>query len=100
MPDCPRWLDIFIKLVRPGALALMVGLLVFGGLFFAGLELFIQGAGERAATVFVSFFRAMDDNYYTTVQVMFTVYVAGRSGQAIATSISDAKVKVANADAG
>lgn len=91
MENCPRWLDIFIKLVRPGSLAAMVGLLVFGGLIFAMVEFFFPTAGARAADVFVNFFRAMDDNYYTTIQVMFTAYVVGRSSQAIAESVSKAK---------
>lgn len=93
MENCPRWVDLFIKLVRPGALGAMVGLLVFGGLAFAAVEFFFPLRGEQAAEVFVGFFRAMDDNYYTTVQVMFTAYVFGRSGQAIAEKVSDAKVK-------
>lgn len=95
MQNCPRWVDLFIKLVRPGALFAMVALLVLGGFLFAIVEFIFPTQGARAADVFVGFFRAMDDNYYTTVQVMFTAYVFGRSGQAIAEKVSDAKVKTA-----
>ncbi len=98
MENCPPWLDKFIKLVRPGSLAAMVGLLVFGGLAFAALEFAFPTRGEQAATVFISFFRAMDDNYYTTLQVMFTAYVFGKSGEAVATSVGKAKVATAQAE--
>ena len=98
MENCPRWVDLFIKLVRPGALALMVGLLVFGGLLFAAIELFLPNEGTRAAAVFVGFFKAMDPDYYTTVQVMFTAYVFGKSGEAVATSVAKGKVAAAEAE--
>ena len=84
MQNRPRWLDIFIALVRPGSLAAMMVVLLLGGFIFAAVELFSPGAGARASAVFVGFFEAMDDNYYDTIQVMFTTYVIGRSGQAIA----------------
>lgn len=93
MENCPPWLDKFVKLVRPGALALMVGLLVFGGFIFALVEFLFPSAGERAMITFVGFFRAMDDNYYATIQIMFTTYVLGRSGQAIAKDFADASVQ-------
>ena len=64
----------------------MFALLVFGGLLFGGIEFISPGSGERAMKVFVGFFAAMDDNYYDTLKVMFTTYVIGRSGQAIAQS--------------
>jgi len=92
MENCPPWLNKFIALVRPGSLAVMVGLLVFGGFIFALIELFAPTAGDRAMRVFVGFFAAMDDNYYTTIQIMFTAYVFGRSGQAIAKDFADASV--------
>lgn len=93
----PAWIEKLSALVRPGSLAAMVGLLVLGGFLFAAIELFLDGAGARAADVFVGFFRAMDDNYYTTIQVMFTSYVVGRSGQAIARDYANAKVAEATA---
>lgn len=62
----------------------MVVLLVLGGFVFAAVEFFFPQAGDRAMKVFVGFFAAMDDNYYDTIKVMFTTYVIGRSGQAIA----------------
>jgi len=99
MKNCPPWLDKFAAMVRPGALASMVGLLVMGGLLFALIELILPGQGEKAAEVFVSFFRAMDDDYYTTIQVMFTAYVFGRSGEKVATSISEARVAKAEVEA-
>ena len=92
MENCPRWLDTFIKLARPGSLVAMVGLLILGGFIFASVELFVPEAGARAADVFVGFFRAMDDNYYATLQVFFTTYVLGRSGQAIAKDWAEAKM--------
>lgn len=92
MENYPRWLDIFIRLARPGSLVAMIALLILGGFIFATIELFFPTAGERAANVFVGFFRAMDDNYYTTIQVMFTTYVLGRSGQAIAKDWAGAKI--------
>ena len=95
MENCPRWLDILIKFVRPGTLLAMVGLIIFGGFIFAMVEFFFPSAGERAMNTFVGFFAAMDDNYYATIQVMFTTYVLGRSGQAIAKDWADAKVQEA-----
>lgn len=99
MENCPRWVDLFIKLVRPGALGAMVALLVLGGLAFAAVEFFFPGRGAQAAEVFVGFFRAMDQDYYTTLQVMFTAYVFGKSGEAVATKVSEAKVATAEAQA-
>lgn len=93
MENCPAWLEKFAAVVRPGSLALMVLLLVFGGFGFAITEFFSPGSGERAMKVFVGFFAAMDDNYYNTIQVMFTTYVIGRSGQAIAKEFSPATVE-------
>ena len=93
MENCPKWLERFTALVRPGSLALMVMLLVFGGIGFATVEFFSEGSGERAMKTFVGFFAAMDDNYYSTIQVMFTTYVLGRSGQAIAKDFAEASVR-------
>ena len=93
MEKSPKWLETFTALVRPGSLALMVGLLVFGGLLFAAVEFFSAGSGDRAMRVFVGFFAAMDENYYDTIKVMFATYALARSGQAIATTVADAQVK-------
>lgn len=93
MEKCPKWLETFTALVRPGSLLAMVGLLVLGGFFFALIEFFSPGSGDRAMRVFVGFFGAMDDNYYDTVQVMFTTYVLARSGQAVADSFASASVE-------
>lgn len=102
MEKCtPRWVDRLNKTVRPMSLALLVSLLVFGGIGFAIVEFLFPGRGAAASEVFISFFRAMDDNYYTTIQVMFTAFVFAKSGEAVATAVSDAKVdkaKVENAD--
>lgn len=92
MEKCPRWLDVLVTIVRPGSLLAMVGLLVLGGFVFAAIEFFSPDSGVRAMKVFVGFFAAMDDNYYSTIQVMFTTYVLGRSGQAIAKDWADAKI--------
>lgn len=99
MEKCnPRWVDRLNKTVRPMSLALMVSLLVFGGIGFATVEFLFPGRGAAAADVFVGFFRAMDDNYYTTVQVLFTAFVFAKSGEAVATAVSDAKVDKAKAE--
>ena len=93
MEKCPSWLNYFTALVRPGSLALMVLLLVFGGLGFATVEFFSPGSGERAAKTFVGFFAAIDSNYYATIQIMFTAYVFGRSGEAVAKEFANASVE-------
>jgi C4-dicarboxylate transporter len=93
MEKCPRWLETFIALVRPGTLLAMVALLVMGGFVFAIVEFFSPGSGDRAMRVFVGFFGAMDDNYYNTIQVMFTTYVIARSGQAVAKEFATASVE-------
>lgn len=99
MENCsPRWVDRLNKTVRPMSLALMISLLVFGGLVFATVEFIFPGRGAAAADVFVGFFRAMDENYYTTIQVMFTAYVFGKSGEAVATKVSEARVDKAKAE--
>lgn len=89
--NMPRWLEIFTALVRPGSLLAMVAVLLIGGFVFAGVEFFFPGSGARASDVFVNFFSAMDENYYSTIQVMFTTYVIGRSGQAIAKDLVEAR---------
>ena len=101
MENCPKWLERFTALVRPGSLFALVALLVLGGFIFAAVEFFSPGSGERAMKVFVGFFGAMSDDYYDTVQVMFTTYVIGRSGQAIAKDFATASVeKVRNKSVG
>ena len=102
MENCsPWWVDRLNKTVRPMSLALMVSLLVFGGLGFATVEFLFPGRGAQAAAVFVGFFKAMDDSYYTTIQVMFTAFVFAKTGEEVAKKVSDARVekaKVENAE--
>jgi hypothetical protein len=91
MENCPRWLDLFIKLVRPGVMVSMFALLVFGGLGFSMVEFFFPDRGDAAVSLFVKFLMAVPDEYYETLRFMFGAYVVGRSGQAIAESYAEAK---------
>ena len=93
MENCPKWLETFTALVRPGSLLAMVAMLVLGGFLFSTVEFFSPGSGARAMAVFVGYFEAMSEDFYDTIQVMFTTYVLGRSGQAIAKDFAGASVQ-------
>lgn len=83
----PKSIRYFVKLARPGSMVAMFSLLVLGGLIFSVVEFFSPGSGSRASKVFTETLSSFPDIYYTTLQVMFTAYVVGRSGQGIATTI-------------
>ena len=87
----PKWLSILTDLVRPGGIALMFMFITILPLIFALLELGIKGSGIVLASVLSEYFKAVPDVYYTTIQVMFVGYVAGKSGEIIATKVSDGK---------
>lgn len=91
MLESPRWLDIFIKLVRPGVMVAMFWLLVTGGMIFGFVDIFWPGDGERAMRTFVGFLAAIDNQFYETLRFMFGAYVLGRSGQEIAKEITEQK---------
>jgi hypothetical protein len=86
----PRWLSVFTDIVRPGGIALMFCFITVLPLVFAIIELGVKGAGARLAGVLAGYFQAVPDTYYSTIQVLFVAFVAGKSGEAIATSIKGA----------
>jgi hypothetical protein len=87
----PRWLQVFSETVRPGGVALMFFFLTILPLIFAIIELGIEGAGTKLAGVLAAYFKAVPDVYYTTLQVLFVAYVAGKSGERVADSIAKGK---------
>lgn len=99
MDNCPRWLDTFIKLVRPGVMAAMFGLLVFGGVLLALTEIALPGRGMEATKAFVGFLAAINDEFYETLRFMFGAYVIARSGQEVAREITEQKKITANTNA-
>jgi hypothetical protein len=92
----PRWLRIFADLVRPGGVTLMLLFLTIIPLIFAILELGIEGVGIRLAGVLAGYFKAIPDAFYTTLQVLFLGYVAGKSGEAISRNISNKQFFMVN----
>lgn len=87
----PNWLCLFNDLVRPGGVALMFFFITILPLIFALLELGIQGTGARLAGVLAGYFKAIPDTYYTTIQVLFGVFVAGKSGEIITNNLAAKK---------
>ena len=87
----PKWLSVLTDMVRPGGVALMFLFLTVLPLILSVLELGIDGTGAKIAGVLAAYFKAVPDIYYTTLQVMFVGYVAGKSGEVIATKISQGK---------
>jgi hypothetical protein len=85
----PKWLSTFTDAVRPGGVALMFLFITVLPLLFAIIELGIEGAGVKLAGVLASYFKAVPDIYYNTLQIMFTVYVAGKSSEAIANKVTN-----------
>lgn len=81
-------------MVRPGGVALMFLVITILPLIFALIELGLDGVGSKLAGVLAAYFKAVPDIYYNTLQVMFLAYVAGKSGEKIATSISKGKADV------
>jgi hypothetical protein len=87
----PKWLSVLTDMVRPGGVALMFLFITILPLLFAIIELGIEGAGTKLAGVLAAYFKAVPDIYYNTLQIMFGVYVAGKSGEVIAGKVSDSK---------
>jgi hypothetical protein len=87
----PKWLSVLTDMVRPGGVALMFLFLTVLPLIFSILELGFEGTGTKLAGVLAAYFKAVPDIYYTTLQVMFVGYVAGKSGEVIASQMSDKK---------
>jgi len=87
----PQWLKVLTEIVRPGGVALMFLVITILPLLFAILEVGIEGVGIRMATVLASYFKAVPDIYYNTLQIMFSVYVAGKSSEKISENIAKRK---------
>lgn len=92
----PKWLHTLTDMVRPGGVALMFLVITILPILFAMLEIGLDGIGVKMASVLASYFKAVPDIYYTTLQVMFSVYVAGKSTEIVSSNLSkkrDVKVQ-------
>ena len=94
----PKWMCIFTDLVRPGGVALMFCFITILPLIFAMLELGFHDTGTRLAGVLAGYFKAIPDVYYTTIQVLFLGFVAGKSAEAVTTKLTEGKIAAANAE--
>lgn len=83
----PKWMQGFIDMVRPSGVALMFLVITILPLIFALVEIGIEGVGVRMANVLASYFRAVPNVFYDTLQIMFIAYVAGKSGEKITDKI-------------
>lgn len=94
----PRWMCIFNDLVRPGGVALMFFFITILPLIFALLELGIKGLGTTLAGVLSGYFKAIPDIFYTTLQVMFVGFIAGKSAETVTNKITEGKTQIAQAE--
>lgn len=94
----PRWASLFTDIVRPSGIALMFAVITILPLLFAILELGINGVGIRLATVMASYFTAIPEIFYTTLQVMFVGYIAGKSSEVVAGKLAARKPSTVSAE--
>jgi hypothetical protein len=91
----PKWINMFSDLVRPVGVSLMFFFITILPLICALLELGIRGTGSVLAGVLAGYFKAIPDVFYTTIQVLFLGFVAGKSAEAVTGKITEGKLAAA-----
>jgi hypothetical protein len=84
----PRWIQIMTDVVRPGGVLMMFFIISVLPLIFSILEIGIKGVGTQLAGVMAGYYDAIPDIFYTTLQVMFVGYVAGKSTEVVSSNLS------------
>lgn len=83
----PQWISNLAAMVRPGGVALMFLLITLFPIMFAFIEIAFKNTGVRIAATIAGYFQAIPEIFYTTLQVMFAVYVAGKSSEIVSGNI-------------
>lgn len=99
----PQWITNLASMVRPGGVALMFLIITIFPIMFALVEIAFHGTGIRIAMTISGYFQAVPEIFYTTLQVMFIAYVAGKSAERVAENVgkrgpSTTNVQVEKAD--